>query len=67
MAHRAEAATHDLGAFGILLGRRRQKHLHDDPFADYPCTNGTVIVPTSVGCGASLDMAKAAASVSVFA
>ena len=41
-------------------------HLHDDPFTDFPCTNGTVTVPTSVGCGASLDMAKAAASVSVF-
>ena len=41
-------------------------HLHDDPFTDFPCTNGTVTVPSGVGCGVTLDMTKAAASVSVF-
>jgi L-alanine-DL-glutamate epimerase-like enolase superfamily enzyme len=41
-------------------------HLHDDPFTEFPCTNGSVMVATSVGCGASLDLAKAAESVAVF-
>ena len=41
-------------------------HLHDDPFTDFPCSNGAVSVPSDAGCGASLDMAKAAASVAVF-
>jgi L-alanine-DL-glutamate epimerase-like enolase superfamily enzyme len=42
-------------------------HLHDDPFTDFSCTNGRVAVPTDAGCGATLDMAKAATSVAVFA
>jgi L-alanine-DL-glutamate epimerase-like enolase superfamily enzyme len=42
-------------------------HLHDDPFSDFPCSNGTVSVPPGAGCGATLDMARAAASVAVFA
>jgi L-alanine-DL-glutamate epimerase-like enolase superfamily enzyme len=41
-------------------------HLHDDPFRAFPCKDGTVAVPTCVGCGVSLDMAKAVPSVSVF-
>jgi L-alanine-DL-glutamate epimerase-like enolase superfamily enzyme len=41
-------------------------HLHDDPFTDFPCSNGAVSVPSGAGSGAALDPAKAAAHVAVF-
>lgn len=41
-------------------------HLHDDPFTDFPCANGTVTIPTGVGCGTQLAGFQTAASVAVF-
>ena len=41
-------------------------HLHDDPFTEFPCANGTVTVPAGEGCGTQLAGLSPAESVMVF-
>src|SRR5262249_50966500 len=53
-------SAHIASVFGALpFPCELTEHLHlcDDPFTDFPCTDGAVSVPSNVGCGASLDLA----------